>query len=94
MMGFLKRTKDDVLTLQVDDVQILHWYINASFVVYHDVKNRSGLVFTLGNGAIISSSRKQKINSRNSAEVECNATDDMMSRTIRVEKFLKSKDSK
>jgi hypothetical protein len=52
------------------------------------MKSHSGLVFTLGKGAIISSSRKQKVNSRSSTEAEFNATDDMIARIMRVKKFL------
>ena len=52
------------------------------------MKSHSGLTFTLGKGAIISSSRKQKVDSRSSTEAEFNATDDMISKIIRVKKFL------
>ena len=52
MMGFLKRTKDGVLTLE-DDAQTFYWYIGAAFTVHPDMKIHSGLVFTLGKGAII-----------------------------------------
>ena len=88
VMGFLKGTKDDVLTLEADDAQTLYWYIDAAFGVHPDMKSHSGLAFTLGKGAIISSSRKQKVNSRSSTEAELNATDDMISKIIRVKKFL------
>ena len=88
MMGFLKGTINDVLTLEADNKQTLYWYIDAAFAVHPDMKSHSGLTFTLGKGAIISSSRKQKVNSRSSTEAEFNATDDMISKIIRVKKFL------
>ena len=47
-MGFLKGTRNNILTLEVDDSQILSWYINAVFVVHPDMKIHTGLVFTLG----------------------------------------------
>ena len=88
MLEFLKGTIDDVLTLEVDDTQKLYWYIDVAFAVHPDMKSHSGLTFTLGKGAIISTSRKQKTNSRSSTEAECNATDDMIAKIIKVKKFL------
>ena len=58
MLGFLKGAKDDMLTLEADDFQILYWYIDAAFVVHPDMKSDLGLTFTLGKGANISTSRK------------------------------------
>ena len=87
MLEFLKGTIDDVLTLEVDDTQKLYWYIDAAFAVHPDMKSH-GMTFTLGKGAIISTSRKQKTNSRSSTEAECNATDDMIAKIIKVKKFL------
>ena len=52
------------------------------------MKSHSGLVFTLGKGAVISSSRKQKVNSRSLTEAEFNATDDMIARVINVKQFI------
>ena len=52
------------------------------------MKSHTGLVFTLGKGAIISCSRKQKTNSRSSTEAELNASDEMLSKVIRVKKFI------
>ena len=88
MLSFLKGTINDVLTLESDNNKTLCWYIDAAFAVHPDMKSHSGLTFTLGKGAIISSSRKQKVNSRSSTEAEFNATDDMISKIIRVKKFL------
>ena len=88
VLEFLKETIDDVLTLEADDTQILYWYIDAAFAVHPDMKSHSGLVFMLGKGAIISSSRKQKVNSRSSTEAEFIATDDMIAKIMKVKKFL------
>jgi hypothetical protein len=34
VMGFLKATIDDVLTLEADDTQTMSWYIDAAFAVH------------------------------------------------------------
>ena len=66
ILGFLKKTKDDVLTLEADDRQSFYWMIDASFGVHPDMKRHTGGIFTLGKGAIIADSTKQKANSRSS----------------------------
>ena len=55
----LKNTRDDILTLEGDNSQELKWYVDAAFVVHPDMKSHTGVVFTLGKGAIISDSTKQ-----------------------------------
>jgi hypothetical protein len=91
-MGFLKGTRNDILTLEADDSQILSWYIDAAFAVHPDMKSHTGLVFTLGKGAITSASTKQKNNSRSSTESELNGTDDKISKIISVKKFIEHQD--
>ena len=94
MLGFLKGAKDDMLTLEADDFQILYWYIDAAFAVHPDMKSHTGLFFTMDKGAIMSASTKQKVNSRSSTEAELNATDEKISKIIRVKKFLEHQDFK
>ena len=62
MMRFLKGTINDVVQLEADDSQTLTWYIDAVFAMHPDMKSHTGAVFTLGKGAIIASSTKQKVN--------------------------------
>ena len=88
MMGFLKGTISDILTLEADDAQTMVWYIDAAFASHPDMKSHTGMIFTLGKGALISSSVKQKTNSRSSTEAEFNATDDMISKIIWMRKFI------
>jgi hypothetical protein len=70
VMGFLKGTVNDVLTLEADNTNTLTWYIDTAFAVHADMKSHTGAVFTMGKGAITSGSNKQKANSRSSTESE------------------------
>ena len=47
---------------------------------------------TLGSGAVISSSKKQKLNNRSSTEVELVATDDAAGPMLWTSRFLLNKD--
>ena len=87
-LEFLKGTKDAILTLWANDMNILYWFIDAAFAVHGDMRSHSGLMSTMGKGAIISSSKKQKTNSRSSTEAELNATDEMLSKIMRIKKFV------
>ena len=92
MMSFLKGTRNEVLTLEVVDLQVLTWYIDATFVVYLDIKSHTGLVFILGKGAIIIRLTKQKVNSRSSTEAELNEADEKWSKILLLRSFSNIKD--
>jgi hypothetical protein len=90
MMKFLKDTKDDCLILGADSLNIVKWYADASFAVHPDMKSHTGFNMTLGQGSIISSSRKQKMNSRSSTEAEIIACDDSLTQVLWTRLFLES----
>jgi hypothetical protein len=60
--------------------------IDAAFAAHANMKTHTGAVFTMGKGAIISSSNKQKVNLRSSTELV--AMDDKMSEALWVKRFL------
>jgi hypothetical protein len=52
------------------------------------MKSYTGAMFTMGKGAIIGSSTKQKVNSRSSTESELIGVDDKISRVLWTKRFL------
>ena len=92
MMDFLKRTKDEVLTLRSDGTRTATWSIDAAFAVHPDMKSHSGITMTLGKGAVMSFSRKQKLNTRSSTEAELVAVDDGMGPLLWTMNFLREQD--
>jgi hypothetical protein len=62
--------------LQATKDTVARWFVDAAFAVHPDQKSHTGFYMTLGSGAVISSSKKQKINTRSSTEAELVATDD------------------
>jgi hypothetical protein len=85
---FLKGTINNVLNLEADDTNTLMWYIDAAFAVHADMKSHTGAVFTMGKGAIIGSSMKQKVNSRSSTESELIGVDDKIAKILWTKRFL------
>jgi hypothetical protein len=74
--------------LEADDTSTLTWYSDAAFTVHADMKSHTGAMFTMGKGAIIGSSTKQKVNSRSSTESELIGVEDKISRVLWTKRFL------
>lgn len=94
LMDFSKKTKDNCLTSRADNSHHVMWSIDAAFVAHQDVKSHSGAVMTVGRGAAQSMSKKQKLNTRSSAESELAAVDDGMSHVLRTKNFLEAQGHK
>ena len=88
LMKYLNGTKEKVLTLSVDNLQSVKWFVDASYAVHPDYKSHSGAVMTMGSGAIQSISRKQKLNTRSSTEAELVAADDAATMICWTKLFL------
>lgn len=89
IMNFLFTAIEDAATLEANDTGTLTWHMDAACAVHpNDMKSQSGSIFTLGKGAIINSSSKQKRNARSSAEAELNAVDEKISAVIWTKKFI------
>jgi hypothetical protein len=58
------------LSLSTDSVNIIHWYVDASHQVDDNCRGHTGAMMTLGQGAAMSSSNKQKTNTRSSSKTE------------------------
>ena len=58
------------MILRVSDNNVIEWWINASFAVHDDMKSRTGMQMSLGDGTIYGVSVKQKINASSSTEAE------------------------
>ena len=54
------------------------------------MKSHTGSIFTMGKGAIVSDSTKQKVNSRSSTEAELNAIDDEIPKVVWSKRFMEA----
>ena len=87
-MGFLKHTKDDILTLEANNTQTLNWYIDTAFAVHPNMRSQMGAIFTLGKGMIIVDLTKQKVNLRSLTEAELNGVDNNIGKIMWTKKFI------
>jgi hypothetical protein len=77
-MKYIRGTRDLILRLSADGNGILKWWIDASFAVHPNMRGHSGGGLSLGRGFPITSSTKQKLNTRSSTETEIVGVDDFM----------------
>ncbi len=75
VLKYLSGTKHLKLTLSVEDLGLLKWYLDGSHNVHWDCKGHGGAMFTIGRGSTSSYSRKIKLNTRSSTETELVAAD-------------------
>ncbi len=90
LVEYLWSTVNLPLTLGATSSGVLHWYVDAAFVVRPNMRGHSGGALTLGLGFAISSSGKQKLNTRSSTESELVGVDNLMSLIVWSRNFLKA----
>lgn len=66
------------LKLLVDSLTMVKWYIDGSYQTHNDCKGDTCRFMILGKGAICSTSRKKKINTKSSTETELVAVDNLL----------------
>ena len=90
VLKYLNGTRKLHLTLSVDSLSQIKWYIDGSHQIHDDCRGHTGSLMTLGNGAISSTSRKQKINTKSSTETELVAVHDKLGDVLWMRYFLES----
>ena len=88
MMDYLKKTETDSLSIKMGDLSQTIFSIDASYAVHPDGKSHTGMTMKMGEGAITSLSRKQKLVTRSSTEAELVAVDDCMTQVLWTKYFL------
>ena len=90
VMKYIRNTITLTLTLEADDLQLIHWWIDGAFATHRDMRSHTGAAMTLGKGVIYGTSTHQKLNTRSSTEAELVAVDDCMSQVLWTRYFLEA----
>jgi hypothetical protein len=80
VIQYLRGTQD--LTLTIEPADHPNWWVDSSYAVNSDMCSHSGIMMTLGKGAMYSSSTKQKLNTKSSTEAELVGIDDAMGQVM------------
>jgi hypothetical protein len=88
LINYLESTKELKINFNCGDEPNLLAFVDASFGVHVDGKSHTGAVLTLGGGAILAKSSKQKIVTKSSTEAEIVGVSDFASQVIQVRSYL------
>ena len=87
-LQYIKATIHMKLTLGVDSLNILNWFIDSAHQVHEDFKGHTGGALTLGQGAVISKSSGQNMNTKSSSETELVVVDDLLPTVLWTKYFI------
>ena len=78
MMRYLLGTKELPLILSADSTNIVKWRVDRSYGIHPYARSQTGGTASIGKGSFISTSIKQRLNTRSSTETELVSADDLM----------------
>ena len=90
LMKYLNGTQKYHLTLSIDTMGIIKWFVDSSFAVHPNFKSHSGGSMTIETGAVISSSMKRKLNTTSSTEVKVVSVSDLAPKIFLMKLFIEA----
>jgi hypothetical protein len=90
ILRYLRGTCYLSLSLSTDSVNIIQWYVDASHQVHDNFRDHTGAMMTLGCGAAMSSSNKQKKNARSSSKTKLYSLDSKIPAIIWTRYFIEA----
>ena len=90
LFSYLEETKDIPLTLEGGKLDVVKWYVDASFAVHGDMKSHAGAMMTMGKGCTYAASSKHKINAKSSTEAETVSASDILPQLIWTKNFIEA----
>ena len=90
VLKYLQSTYDLILRLEGDQDGKVLWWADASYATHPDMKGQTGGCMTMGKGAVITASNKQKLVARSSTECELIGVHDVLPSIIWCKNFLEA----
>lgn len=90
ILKYLVGTVELVRVIGSDNMAELRTWVDASYAVHPDMRSHTGGVVSLGTGAVMCKSTKQKLNTKSSTEAEVVAASDYLPSTIWAKMFLEA----
>jgi hypothetical protein len=90
VIKYLRGSIELVLRLSADNLNIIKWWVDASYGVHKDMRSHTGGVMSMGTGAVYSQSSKQKLNTKSSTEAELVGIDDVLPRALWTKYFMEA----
>eukprot|EP00957_Ditylum_brightwellii_P124753 9508629-Ditylum_brightwellii.AAC.1 len=70
MLGFLKRTVNDVRIIGATSIQDLYKWVDAAYAIHPNMRSHTGGAMSFGWGIVHRRASKQKLNTKSSTEVD------------------------
>jgi hypothetical protein len=90
VIKYLCKTTDLVLRLGANNLNIIKWWVNASYGVHDDMRSHTGGTMSMGTGAVYSTSRKQKLNTKSSTKAKLVGIDDVLQQALWTKYFMEA----
>jgi hypothetical protein len=88
LLKYIRCTIHLPLILKAESLDVIKWWVDASFDTHDNCRGHTGATMSLGKGSVIGMSRKQKINNRSSTEAELVGADDAIPQMMWTIYFL------
>ena len=90
VLKYLKGTIGLKLTLSVDDMSIIKWWINTSYATHYNCKSHRDTIMSLGKGAVTSASNKHKTKGRRSTDNKLIGVHDTLTQVLWTKYFTEA----
>ena len=88
LLGYIKSMLDMTLTLSAENLNVVKWWVDASFAVRDDMKSQTGSCMSMGRGCVMNKSSKQKLMTKSSTEAELVGASDVVAQMVWTKYFL------
>ena len=73
-----------------NDLHVVQWFVDISYAEHPDFKSHTGWVMTMGNGAVQSSSIKQKLVTQSTCESELVGANNASTKILWTKLFMEA----
>jgi hypothetical protein len=88
VIKYLCMTSKLLLGLSADNLNIIKWWVDASYAVHPDLRSHTGDTMSMGTGAVYSSSKKQKLNTKSSTKAELVGVNGVLPQALWTKYFM------
>jgi hypothetical protein len=88
LLRYIRGTIHMLLILRAESLNVIKWWVDASFATHENCRGHTGATMSLGKGSVIGLSKKQKINTHSSTESELVGADDDIPQMMWTRYFL------
>ena len=93
-LRYLRDSRHLSLTLKADAMNVIQWWVDASFATHPNCHSHTGATLSFGKGSVYLMPSKQKLNTQSSTEAELVAINDVLSMILWTRLFLEAQGHK